>query len=143
MKELCEAATSKYVFTQEDFRTIDLMDDNFTAPVEENELLKSCFEPATGRAQWHYYLQFSELLQVLKRVSGNQQLKSYNLQTAMRKYGFTQASIRRPERGNKPLHLYTVKIVEKSIYTDQLQQLCIPYRNPSEWSTPGTDESPF
>ena len=119
------------------------MDDNFTAPVEENELLKSCFEPATGRAQWHYYLQFSELLQVLKRVSGNQQLKSYNLQTAMRKYGFTQASIRRPERGNKPLHLYTVKIVEKSIYTDQLQQLCIPYRNPSEWSTPGTDESPF
>ena len=148
VKELCDAAPSKYIFTQDDFRIIDTMDDNFIAPVEENEMLKNCFEPAEGPAQWHYYMQFTEILSVLKKVGGNNGLKSYNLQTAMRKYKYQKLSMRRPERGMMPLQLYTVKIAEGSIYKDQLMQNCHQYRFPAEWkdkegSTPESEGCPF
>lgn len=133
IKELCDAAPSKYIFTQDDFRIIDLMDDNFIAPIEENELLKNCFEPAEGHEQWNYYMQFTEILSVLKKVSGNNGLKSYNLQTAMRKYKYQKLSIRRPERAMMPLQLYTVKIANGSIYKDTLMQNCKSYRYPAEW----------
>lgn len=133
VKELAEAAPSKYIFTQDDFRIIDLMDDNFIAPIEENEMLKNCFEPAEGHAQWNYYMQFTEILSVLKKVSGNNGLKSYNLQTAMRKYKYQKLSIRRPERGMMPLQLYTVKLAEGSIYKDILTSYCKDYRWPAEW----------
>lgn len=148
VKELCDAAPSKYIFTQDDFRIIDLMDDNFIAPVEENELLKNCFEPTDGKAQWNYYMQFTEILSVLKKVGGNNGLKSYNLQTAMRKYKYQKLSMRRPERGMMPLQLYTVKIAQGSIYKDVLMQACKDFRYPEEWkdvegATQEQDGCPF
>lgn len=148
VKEIAEGLKSYYVFSQEDFRNIDLMDDNFIAPVEENETLKNCFVPAHGPEQWVYYMQFTEILQVLRRVSGNNGLKSYNLQTAMRKYEYQKQSLRRPERGKMPLQLYAVKIAGGSIYRDALLSACAPYRYPAEWqgaegATAEIDGCPF
>ena len=133
VKELADAAPSKYIFTQNDFRIIDIMDDEFQSPEEENELLKISFRPTTERGQWVYYMQFNEILNVLRKVGNNPGLKKYNLQTAMRKYGYVPQVVRRPERGKLPLHLYSVKIVEGSMHTSYLQDLCKQYRDPHEW----------
>lgn len=148
VKEMADAYPSKYIFNQDDFRIIDLMDENYIAPVEENEMLKNCFEPAEGAAQWNYYMQFTEILTVLKKVSGNNGLKSYNLQTAMRKHLYKKLSMRRPERGMMPLQLYTVKIADGSLYRDQLLNECKRYRYPAEWqgmegATQEVDGLPF
>ena len=140
VKELSDAHESRYIFSQDDFKTIDLMDDNFLAPVEENELLKNCFVPAAGPEQWVYYMQFNEILTALKKVGGNSGLKSYNLQTAMRKYNYIKQSIRRPERGMMPLQLYAVKIAQGSIYSNYLQDICKQYRYPAEWNVMNGDE---
>lgn len=148
VKELADAAPSKYIFTQEDFRIIDLMDDNFASQVAENELLRNCFEPTDQDEQWTYYMQFNEIMKVLKKVGENGNLKEYNLQTAMRKYGYQVKSIRRPERGKEARKLYMVKISNGSQYRDQLITMCKNYRFPAEWADrpgaePETDGCPF
>ena len=128
---------SVYVFKQHDYEIIDLIDENCAAPIEEGELLNSCFEPATAHEQWTYYMQFSEIMKELKYVSDNMSLKQYNLKTAMRRYKFNSQPVRRTERGNMPYRLYAVKIKKGSPYTDILIDRCKNYRDPHEWPMPG------
>ena len=109
--ELCrEENASIYQFDRHDYAVIDLIDDLCAAPLEETELLNTCFEPVRTYDDETYYLQFSEILAALKRVGDNSGLRPYNLKTALRKYKFTARPIRRPERGNMPLRLYAVHI---------------------------------
>ena len=126
--ELAEQEETVYMFSQDDYRIIDLMDDNFIAPVEENELLRTTFQPATERDEDAYWMQFSEILKVLKGVGNNSQLKTYNLQTAMRKYGYRKQTVRRPERNMMPLQLYKMKISESATDREMVENLCARYR---------------
>lgn len=138
--ELAEADHSLYMFSQDDFKIIDLMDDNFIAPIEENELLKSTFRPATQEDEENenvYYMQFNEIMRVLKSVGTNNQLKVYNLQTAMRKYNYTKRSMRRPERNMQPLQLYSVAISEGATDKEMVENLCKYYRTTTFTIKPG------
>ena len=98
-------------------------------PSIESEMLKNCFEPADSVGSEQYYMQFHEILDVLRKTAKDFGLKSYNLQVAMRNNNYKQYSIRRPERGGQPRKLYIVKIVEESIYRDVLIQMCKKYQS--------------
>lgn len=93
----------------------------------ESAILRNCFEPAQSPTQTQYHMQFLEILDVLRTVSKIYDLKSYNLQVAMRMDNFKQISVRRPERGGEPRKLYPLKIVDGSMYTDVLVNACKQY----------------
>lgn len=127
-EEVRENRESVYQFKQEDYALIDKIDEMCMAPVEECELLNSCFEPSKEGDEEAYYMQFGEIMNVLKRVSNNTMLKRYNLQTAMRKYRFQAKPIRRAERGGVPYRLYVVRLRRTHPQYDYMWQLCNSYR---------------
>lgn len=101
---------TRYVFTKEDFATIDRMNENFLAPTEEDEALRATFAPAQPTEPDIYLLQFSEILRLLKLLTGNNQLRQYNLQTALRKYGF-ESHMQRCQTRSYPCNLIAVRTV--------------------------------
>ena len=114
VKRKADKANITYLFGKEDYKMIDAMNSNFEAPTEEDETLRTIFKPApentTGTV---YYMQFTEILQTLRVESSNNQLKAYNLQTAMRKYKYDQVcvSVRKDRFGRAPRNLYRVQLV--------------------------------
>ena len=101
-----------YIFGKEDYRLIDLMNASFEAPTEEAEALTTIFQPADPYVDnVFYYMQFTEILKVLRLHTGNNSLKSYNLQTAMRKYGYITRSVKQNRFAMQPRNLYAVKLV--------------------------------
>ena len=79
------------------------------APSEEGEALIAMFSPSLTDDTDTYYCTFSEILQMLRRHTGNTQLKPYNLQTAMRRYRFVRKPARK-ERFGHPVYLYPIKL---------------------------------
>ncbi len=63
-----------------------------------------------------YYVTFSEIMKMLRQVSGNNQLRTYNLQTAMRKYGYEPHSYRKERFSNQPRNLYPVQLITSEQY---------------------------
>ena len=57
---------------------------------------------------------------MLRRHTGNNQLKPYNLQTAMRRYSFFRRSVRK-KRFNYPVYLYPVKLTSAAAENMELQ----------------------
>lgn len=114
IKYMAEQLNSHYIFGREDYVTIDMMNAMFEAPTEEAETLQAVFMPVnddiTDDARGIYYLSFTEILGILKMKTGNQ-LKPYNLQTAMRKYGYTVKSYKRDRFNKQPRNLYAVELV--------------------------------
>jgi predicted P-loop ATPase len=114
VKQLAEMLQSKYIFGREDYVTIDMMNAQFEAPTEEAETLQAVFQPVNDELpddnRSIYYLSFTEILGILKMKS-NSPLKPYNLQTAMRKYGYTVKSYKRERFGKQPRNLYAVELV--------------------------------
>lgn len=109
---LVEGERSSYQFGKQDYLNIDAMNENFIAPSEAAEALRNVFKHVTPDDKSEIYgLQFSEVLKVLRRTSENSQLKQYELQTAMRKFGFESRPVRMKCRGNMPAHVYEVQIV--------------------------------
>ncbi|MBQ9473287.1 MAG: hypothetical protein IJU81_02615 [Bacteroidales bacterium] len=125
-----EGNDSIYQFTQHDYEVIDLIDELCAAPMEECELLNSCFEPASpndGPGET-YYMQFGEILGTLKKIGDNSGLRQYNLKTALRKYKFVSRPIRRPERGDVPYRLYAVRLRASCTQYQYLFNICQPWR---------------
>jgi len=127
-EEVREKRESIYQFRQEDYAVIDRIDEMCMAPIEECELLNSCMEPGKEGDGEVWYMQFGEIMTVLKRVSNNTLLKRYNLQTALRKYRFVAKKMRRAERGKVPLLLYGVRLRREHPQYEYIWQLCNSYR---------------
>lgn len=112
VKHKADRANVTYIFGKEDYRIIDLMNASFEAPTEEAETLQTIFVPAPENASGNvYYMQFTEILQVLRIESGNNTLKPYNLQTAMRKYGYATRSVKTRRFAMQPRNLYPVQLL--------------------------------
>lgn len=112
VKHKADHAKALYIFGKEDYRMIDLMNTSFEAPTEESEILGTVLKPADERnGEPIYYMQFSEIMQLLRIESGNNYLKSFPLQTAMRKFGFQTRSIRSDRFGGSPRNLYPVQLI--------------------------------
>ena len=110
IKHKADTANISYLFGKEDYRMIDLMNASFEAPTEEAEALTTIFQPADGSG-YTYMMQFTEILQVLKEYTHNNQLRSYNLQTAMRKYGYLTKSVQQRRFSMQPRNLYAMKLI--------------------------------
>lgn len=119
VKDMVEATNALYVFGKEDYRCIDQMNRCFEAPTEEMDALVTVFAPAYDDIPGGetYYCTFSEILRMLRIYTGNNQLKPYNLQTAMRRFGYQRRPMRK-DRFACPMYLYSVhlKEVNASIY---------------------------
>ena len=112
IKHKADRLNRMYIFGKEDYRMIDLMNASFEAPTEEAEALQTVFLPAPDNATGYvYYMQFSEILQVLRMESSNNTLKPYNLQTAMRKYGYSTRSVKTRRFAMQPRNLYPVQLL--------------------------------
>lgn len=127
VKLRADADNRRYVFGKEDFATIDLMNENFMTPSEEDEALHNVFAPAREGERGTYLMQFTEILRVLKSVTNNSQLKNYSLMTAMRKYGFESRSIRADGRAY-PCQLFRVRIVATHDELSTAMQMCYRYQ---------------
>lgn len=111
IKHKADSANITYLFGKEDYRMIDAMNASFEAPTEEAEALSTIFKHADSGDGYTYAMQFTEILQVLKEYTHNNQLRSYNLQTAMRKYGYLTKSIKQRRFAMQPRNLYQVKLL--------------------------------
>lgn len=114
IKIAADSERMMFPFTMEDINNIDLMNRYFEAPTEEAEALNEVFAPAADNEEGDnvFLLSFSEILHVLRFHTNNNQLKIYNLQTAMRKYQYQSRSAR---RGNgNPAYFYRVRLVRES-----------------------------
>lgn len=112
VKHKADKANRMYIFGKEDYRMIDLMNASFEAPTEEAEALQTVFSPSDETGQGNtYYMQFTEILQLLREYTHNNALKPYNLQTAMRKYGYATRSIKVPRFSMQPRNLYPVRTI--------------------------------
>ncbi|MBR4803499.1 MAG: hypothetical protein IK032_02530 [Bacteroidales bacterium] len=114
VKTAADRSGMMFPFTMEDINNIDLMNRYFEAPTEEAEALNEVFAPAADNEDGDnvFLLSFSEILHVLRFHTNNNQLKIYNLQTAMRKYQYQNRSAR---RGNgNPAYFYRVRLVRES-----------------------------
>ncbi len=112
VKQAADRSGMMFPFTMEDINNIDLMNRYFEAPTEECEALNEVFAPADSADSGEmdvYNLSFSEILYVLRCHTNNNQLKIYNLQTAMRKYQYQSRPARRG--GGNPAYLYPVRLV--------------------------------
>lgn len=127
IKLRADADNRRYVFGKEDFATIDRMNENFMTPTEEDEALHSIFTPAREGDKGTYLMQFTEILRVLKTITGNNQLKQYSLQTAMRKYGYESRMMRAPFRSS-PCNLFCVRIVATHDDLSTAYNLCYKYQ---------------
>ena len=113
VKRKADKANITYLFGKEDYKMIDQMNSAFEAPTEEAETLQTVFMPAPENSNGTvYYMQFTEIMQTLRIESGNNQLKAYNLQTAMRKYGYTTTCVRKARFNNQPRNLYRVQLLQ-------------------------------
>ncbi len=127
VKSEADSLNRLYIFGKEDYRMIDLMNTQFEAPTEEDETLRSVFTPVREGVEptrkLIYYVTFSEIMRILRQVSGNNQLRTYNLQTAMRKYGYEPHSYRKERFDNQPRNLYPVQLITYDPYiTTQMEQ---------------------
>lgn len=122
VKHNADKTGTTYIFGKEDYKMIDLMNASFEAPTEEAEALTTIFKPADGSPGHVYLMQFGEILQVLKDRTRNTQMRSYNLQTAMRKYNYKPQSVKQSRFGNTPRYLYAVQLVDPAdtTLTDKL-----------------------
>lgn len=114
VKHKADNANQMYIFGKEDYRMIDLMNASFEAPTEEAEALNTLFAPAEETSAYKgntYYMQFTEILQVLREYTHNNTLKPYNLQTAMRKYGYSTRSVKAQRFSMQPRNLYQVRVI--------------------------------
>lgn len=125
VREELKAIDTPYLFSKDDFAVIDKLNSQFHSPSMEDEIFTSIFAPAEDEPSKDvYYMMFSEIFQVLKRHTGDNSLKEFKLQTAMRKHEFKQKNKRVKRLGNQPRSLYIVKLVNSNI---ALTNLCEPY----------------
>lgn len=110
IKHKADSGKITYLFGKEDYKMIDLMNSSFEAPTEEAEALNTIFKKVDSDAPV-YLMQFTEILQVLKEYTHNNQLRSYNLQTAMRKYGYITRSVKTRRFAMQPRNLYEVQLI--------------------------------
>jgi predicted P-loop ATPase len=128
VKMAADARGVRYVFGKEDFATIDQMNECFMTPTEEDEALHTCFAPTQAGQKGAYLMQFTELLKVLRQMTGNNQLRQFNLQTAMRKYGF-ESRMMRSRAHAYPCNLFAVSIVARDPDArNSLELLCRAWR---------------
>jgi len=115
IKYEAERLNSYYIFNREDYITIDMMNAMFEAPTEETETLQAVFSPVIDDNpdpdKTIYYMSFTEIMYILKLYSDNKALRAYNLQTAMRKYGYRTRSYKRDRFNNQPRNLYAVQLL--------------------------------
>ena len=116
VKHYADTSNRLYIFGKEDYRMIDLMNTQFEAPTEEAETLRSIFAPVTDTdypepGKDIYYMSFAEIMKLLREESHNNQLKIYNLQTAMRKYGYEPHAYRKQRFSMQPRNLYPVQLI--------------------------------
>ena len=115
VKHKADHAKALYIFGKEDYRMIDLMNTSFEAPTEEAEVLSSIFKPADERnGEPIYYMQFTDIMRILRVESDNNYLKIFNMQTAMRKYGYQTRSMKMSRFDNTPRYLYPVQLIKKT-----------------------------
>lgn len=117
VKHTADRQNIMYIFGKEDYKMIDLMNTSFEAPTEESEALQTIFIPANDKVipgHFLYYMQFTEILQTLRRYTSNNQLKAYNLQTAMRKCGYATQSKKVSRFDGQPRNLYPVHIIDSA-----------------------------
>ncbi len=104
-----EMCLSNSLILKEDPTIID-----FEVQTKEEEVLKSLFHPSDEIHGVTYYMQFTEIMQVLIDYTHNNHLKPYNLQVAMKKYGFLSKSIKQRRFEMQPRNLYPVKITQNN-----------------------------
>lgn len=112
---------SPYIFNREDYITIDMMNAQFEAPTEEAETLQAVFSPViddnADDSREIYYMSFTEIMGILKIYADNKNLRAYNLQTAMRKYGYQTRSVKKDRFNMQPRNLYAVQILNPQTST--------------------------
>ncbi len=114
-----------YLFNKNDFANIDEMNNTFHTPSIEEETLKTIFEVPTleNRSKDTYYLQFSEIMKILKDYTEDKQLKNYMLQTSMRKLKMKSVSKKIERFNNQPRYVYELKLlIDKEYMTQKLLQ---------------------
>ena len=126
VKRKADKSNVMYIFGKEDYRRIDLMNMSFEAPTVEAEILHSIFKPAEDNSREPvFYMQFTEILQILKQESSDNYLKIFNVQTAMRKYGFQTRSVKLRRFAMQPRNLYPVQLIN---YSDAWRDRLYMYR---------------
>lgn len=90
----------------------ELTSSDFEVQTEEAETLNTLFSPSDEINGVTYYMQFTEIMQVLRDYTHNNRLKSYNLQVAMKNYGFLTKSVKQRRFEMQPRKLYPVKIAQ-------------------------------
>lgn len=124
VKHKADKLQSIFIFTREDYEMIDKMNASFEAPTEESEALSTLLMPADPEIDKDiYFMQFTEILRVLREYTRNNSLKSYNLQTAMRKFGYETRSVKMSRFSMQPRYLYAVKLVQQTAYCCDLVQI--------------------
>lgn len=116
VKQEADKLNRLYIFGKEDYRMIDMMNTMFEAPTEEAETLRSIFQPVIDTEHPEpgkdiYYMTFTDIMKILREDTRNNQLKIYNLQTAMRKYGYEPHAYRKPRFSMQPRNLYPVQLI--------------------------------
>lgn len=102
------------------------MNTSLEAPTEEAEILNSVFKPADERSNEPiFYMQFSDIMRILREESNNNYLKIFPLQTAMRKYGFQTRSVKMRRFAMQPRNLYPVQLIN---YTEGMKDRLYQYR---------------
>lgn len=125
VKHNADLSKAMYIFGKEDYKMIDLMNTSFEAPTEEAEILSSVFKPADEQSrETVFYMQFTEIMHILRLESGNNYLKIFNLQTAMRKYGFQTRSVKMRRFAMQPRNLYPVQLIN---YTESMKDRLFDY----------------
>lgn len=118
-----------YIFGKEDYKMIDIMNTSFEAPTEEAEALQTLFISASEKQlsrYFVYYMQFTEILQILRIYTHNNQLKAYNLQTAMRKFGYVTQSKKVERFDGQPRNLYPVHLIDSA--PDYIREMIFKYK---------------
>ena len=108
-----------YLFDKNDFANIDEMNSLFHTPSTEEEILNTLFEIPTeaNQKEQSYYMQFSELIGVLKKFTEDRGLKDYYLQTALRKMKAKTVSKKLRRTNNQPRYVYEFKCINDKITT--------------------------
>lgn len=124
-EEVKKLNNNLYLFNKQDFSNIDEMNDLFHSPSEESEAFNNLFElpNENNQEKTSYFLQSYDIMKILRQYTGNNQLREYQLATALRKLRLTTKSVRLHRFNKQPRNLYELKLLdEKGQYPFNIHQ---------------------
>lgn len=125
IKHEADKLKSYYIWGRNEFEEIEILNEHFSSPTIGEENLKSLFVPADEDDNDDViFLTYAEIIKLLRIYSGDNNIKEYEVKTAMRKFKYKSFN-KRLRRFKDPRSVYAVKLAnyEQIAYT-----LISPYR---------------